>query len=414
MINSLVKKGLSVFLVLSSILGNTAYAEAASTQEINTEPFEKALLSDKKDDKVRVYDGTKLHFHSGKSGLEKATTLFEDDFSSGDLGKWEEITGGVQIITEDGKNAVRLNTGSSIKLPHNLPNSGSVGFFRLSFDTKATGFDIENPDHAYWVNIHNSDVQEEDVGTFPFKQNEWVHYSFVYSQSESQQFSTTPDSEFELRLTGSRAPIVGNPIVDITNFKLEKIDPTFNEDFDDGTLDSRLITDPEFSYSFVPDEKGGQRLKVDTPPLSLPQSSYRYILRAEESLAGLQIGEQGFTQEGLGVFAKIGGYHQGAGSLFGVVSADGADGTHAPTTPPFELNDPSTMYYVANFMQSMLPNANFVPENFTYGVGGLRTTSNLDGNTIYIDNIEMYKGIVNEQNTDTPNNKITIKRSIKK
>ncbi|GFO51676.1 hypothetical protein ikelab_09510 [Lactococcus garvieae] len=380
----------SLFLV--GVFQNSATVKAEIS---NTSQIETALITKKKN--MAVYDGNKLKFPDTKD-----FTIFEDDFSDGNMEKWTEHT--EVHIEKEGKNHIAVFSTDSHALL-NLPIEGTPGIHRVTFDIKYNNYS-DNRDNLK-INIANNEVIL-GMGVIPVKVGEWAHVEYVVANDFTQ---AEPQSYFEIVAPKKNEASNPDVTVSIANVEFTNVTPTIDEEFDNEKIDDRLSTNNDFNYEIQKNNllkvtMPSDKLSVGSVAGDFDKSSYKTILKATDILAPTTYDPfQGVKQEG-GLF------------LVGVGSGEDPQLNSQLITSVTLSIDEQNQSAHTRFNNRYLPSEGtmgIIPEGFALGnfnftdpveinyeIAEAKTTEKLkEDGVLYIDYFKSYKGYVNT-NTLSP------------
>lgn len=196
----------------------------------------------------------------------------------------------------------------------------------------------------------------------------------------------------------------------ITNFKIYKIAPTYTENFSDGTIDSRFSTNSKFDYSVI-DDNGTKILKVDMPQNTLSNETFDNVLTAKEELAPVWYDpQQGVKQEGISYLSHQTVAHSDSSNtaiIRNSITDDRGYYTIVDYYPAYIPDYPTFATIDAGKSDLFTAGDTINPTEVNYGVSVSSSSGNGNKETLYVKDIQMYKGTI-ETTVNTNNIKLVV------
>ncbi|WDA67575.1 hypothetical protein [Lactococcus lactis] len=370
------KLGLGIVLATSFMM--MSHVQASTTTNLGKNDFSQAKLASTKGG--TLFDGNKLHFQDEQDQL-----IFSDDFSSNDFSKWS-YNGDTSIVKDGSVNAAVFSKGSEIDLG-DLKELNSESYYRVTYDVKFENYNDQSDGGTIRYYLGNSQITS---GSIPIKVGQWQHVEDVY-------LSVGDTSNNFLRILGPGAPETAGAKMYITNFKIYKVSPTYTEDFSDGKIDSRFSTNSNFDYSVI-DNNGAKALKVELPQNSLAVGTFENVLTAKETLAPAWYDPQeGAKQEGVSYLTHQAVAHNDSSNTSiirnSVTDDHGQKAILDYYSPAFQKY-PAFAAITPTQADLLVTSDTTNSTEVTYGVSAGASSVNSNKETLYIKDIQMYKGVV--------------------
>ncbi len=368
---------LTIATLCIASISNLTKADVVSTSSSNN--FDKALI--KKTPHFTIYDGNKLKMARDAQSKEEDTIIFTDDFSQG-LKNWDNVVpqSKSEVVYDSTlkQNVVKLDSKAEVSTKSLLPTDATPGFYRLTVTFKAGStnllptFGFADGDTAAAI------IGDQDLN--------WHTQSYVFS-------TTTNKLNLELGsniVQQKNSETSDDEHVYMTNVKLEKISPTEQTNFNDGSLHGWTIAN-NVTSNYVNDSAKGKVLQLTTNkafPI-IGQESLPLIYKKD-----VVPGRTAKEVSGMTMFAEVSAdlkdtkseVATNIGTLEGIVG----QGDH-----PDSLND-----YITLGSWPFSWNQSYEPVTTYYGLNGFNTgkvPSKEEPNIVNVSKIDVYKGIINSE-----------------